>query len=542
MKKAILILLMIVPILAFNQQKQPKLVVGIVVDQMRYDYLIRFADRFGEGGFKRLMKGLNCIDAHYNYVPTYTGPGHASIYSGKTPSDNGIVGNAWYSREEGKIINCVEDSKVKTVGSKSDYGKFSPKNLKVQSMLEIIKSTKGSKAVSVSFKNRGAILPAGTNSDGVYWFDYSNGNFVTSTHYAKTLPAWVQSFNDQHIAEYYKDSTWNTMYPIETYKKSRSDDNHFEVALNEGKPVFPYDLGKLNVLKDDAGEQRNYFNIFSFTPYANTFLLNFGLEAIVGENLGKDDKTDVINISISSTDIAGHMFGPYSVEIEDIYLRLDKDLENFLNMLDKIVGKDDYVVFLTADHGVVPNPDYLKNQGKQGGYVVTPDLKKRLEALYADRLKFGGFIKEIKNNNIYFNMKAIRAKKVDFTRLKLITKQFLLAYDGIEVVFDRDDLIKNEQKDHKANMVKRGVNERSGELIFLTKHGYLPIDKDPKEYKGTSHGSVWEYDTHVPLLFYGNNIPESIRKQRVEITEIAGTILNYLGIKKEMSGGSFNLK
>ncbi|MEZ4938329.1 MAG: alkaline phosphatase family protein, partial [Crocinitomicaceae bacterium] len=183
MKTTILAASIFISLFSFSQ-KQPKLVIGIVVDQMRYDYLIRFKDRIGENGFKRLMKGMNCVDAHYNYVPTFTGPGHASIYTGFTPSENGIVGNAWYSREEKEVINCVGDSKVKTVGSDSKYGLYSPKNLQKSTMMEILTTATKGKSVSVSFKNRGAILPAGKTSDGVFWFDYTNGNFITSSHYA----------------------------------------------------------------------------------------------------------------------------------------------------------------------------------------------------------------------------------------------------------------------------------------------------------------------------------------------------------------------
>jgi predicted AlkP superfamily pyrophosphatase or phosphodiesterase len=536
MKKIVLALLLLIPIIGISQTSKPKLVVGLVVDQMRYDYLLRFKERFGEDGFNRLMKGLNCVDAHYNYVPTYTGPGHASIYTGFAPSDNGIVGNAWYSREDKKVINCVEDSKVKTIGTKSEYGEFSPKNLLKQTILEKVKEESGGKTISVSFKNRGAILPAGSKSDGVYWFDYSDGSFITSSYYASSLPQWVSDFNSKKIVDSYQDSVWKTMYQIDTYTSSRMDDNHYEVPMNNGKPVFPYYMKNMT-------KEKSIYKVFSFTPWANSFLLNFGLQSIKNEGLGLDEKTDFINISISSTDIAGHMFGPYSVEIEDVYLRLDRDIAAFLKALDKQVGKDNYVVFLTADHGVVSNPDYLKDQGKQGGYIETPLLLKKLESKYLNLFKAQGFIHEIKNNNIYFNEKAIRARKIDFKRLIFETKKFLNSYHGIEVVFERDSLIKNDQNDYKANMVKRGVNMRSGELIFLTKSGFLPIDKPIKEYKGTSHGSVWDYDTHVPLLIYGNGIPSSIRKQKVEITDIVPSLLDYLNMEnKAYPGTTFKIK
>ena len=291
MKFKFIFLALFLPLLGISQQKKPKLIVGIVVDQMRYDYLLRFKERFGEDGFKRLMKGMNCVDANYNYVPTYTGPGHSSIYTGFTPSGNGIIAHDWYSREKKRKVNCVEDSKAKTVGSKSDNGECSPVHLQKKTMMEYVKENMQGKSISLSFKNRGAILPAGSKSDGVYWYDNSNGLMISSTFYKEQLPAWVSDFNASGIPTSYKDSVWRTMYPISSYEKSRKDENDFEVAMNDGKTIFPYSMSKMM-------KEKSLFKLFKFTPWANTFLLDFAMEAITNENLGKDEKTDFINISI----------------------------------------------------------------------------------------------------------------------------------------------------------------------------------------------------------------------------------------------------
>ena len=306
MKNILHFLLVLFATFAVAQKDSPKLVVGIVVDQMRYDYLYRFQDKFCEGGFKRLMKeGSNCKNTMYNYVPTYTAPGHASIYTGTTPNNHGIVGNDWYSRTLSKTINCVEDTNVRTVGAENMSGFCSPKNLKVNTVTDQLKLTyKDSKVISMSIKNRGAILPGGHLSDGSYWFDYETGSFITSTFFKDSLPSWVQLFNAEQQPKKYSKETWETLLPLTDYYESRSDNSPYEYTFGDKeKPVFPYDLKAIN--KDNF----SYSN-FVYTPFANTYLTNFALEAIKNEQLCEDKTTDFINISYYTPDIIGHAFGP----------------------------------------------------------------------------------------------------------------------------------------------------------------------------------------------------------------------------------------
>lgn len=344
----------IVPKQSENTNK-PKLVVGIVVDQMRYDYLTRFYSKYGEGGFKRMMnEGFNCKNNHFNYVPTFTGPGHASIYTGSTPKYHGIIGNDWYDKEIKKMVYCAGDDSVQSVGAKTEDGKMSPHRMKTTTFADenrLFTQMRG-KTIGISIKDRGAILPAGHTANAAYWFyGKDEGLFISSTFYMNSLPNWVNDFNkSDKVASNLK--PWNTLYNIETYTESGSDLNDFEGGF-KGKEAatFPYDL---NVLKDQNGG----FDILKSTPYGNTIVADFAIAALNGEQLGQDTNTDVLTVSFSSTDYVGHNFGVNSKEIEDTYIRLDKDLERFFKALDEKVGKENYTVFLTADHAAIDVPAY----------------------------------------------------------------------------------------------------------------------------------------------------------------------------------------
>ena len=299
--------------------QQPKLVVGIVVDQMRYDYLYSFSNKYGNGGFRRLLNdGFLCKNAQYNYVPTFTGPGHASIYTGTTPAIHGIAANEWYDKKTKKEIYCTQDKNVKPVGSTSDAGLMSPANLDATTVGDEIKIASNNKAkvVGISLKDRSSILPAGHAADGAYWFDGSTGNFITSTFYRNELPKWLNDFNDKKLAKHYLEKGWNALLPIDKYTESLPDENAFEKAPNKkDKPVFPYDFKKQL--------DENKFDIIRSTPWGNSLTKDIAIAAIEGEDLGGDTICDMLCISFSSTDYVGHSFGPKSIELEDTYIRLD---------------------------------------------------------------------------------------------------------------------------------------------------------------------------------------------------------------------------
>jgi hypothetical protein len=508
--------------------ESPKLIVGIVVDQMSYDYLYRFQERFGKKGFRLLMeKGTNCRNTNFNYVPTYTGPGHASIYTGTTPSNHGIVANDWFDRDSGRSINCVEDTTQETVGSSSDAGLCSPKNLKSNTITDQLKLTHPkAKVLSVSIKNRGAILPGGHLSDGSYWYDYSNGHFITSTFYKEQLPAWVATFNEKTYIDKCMSGEWNTLYPIDTYSESGPDDSPYEHLLPGKKtPTFPYNLKEMV----ESTTEISASQLFPYTPFANTFLTDFAIEGLRNEGLGKDNQTDMLCISYSTPDIIGHAFGPYSKEIEDTYLRLDRDLERLFETLNSEVGKGEFVVFLTADHAVVPVPQQLLDIQLPGGYFFQDTcfatLSNALELQYGEN-----FVETYDNLNIYLDNAAIMASGYDRNEVLNFIVQRVSQWEGVKRVFTGEQLYTSNAGDPWFDMVRNGYHHaESGDIIFTLEPGYLPRSVDSEiARKGTSHGSAYSYDTHVPLLWYGAGIPKQEIFRKVSITDITPTLVHLL--------------
>jgi arylsulfatase A-like enzyme len=504
-------------------------VIGIVVDQMCYDYLYRFQPKFSSKGFTKLMQeGTNCRNTQYSYVPTYTGPGHASIYTGTTPSNHGIVGNDWYNRSTKKMMNCVADETVQTIGSDSKEGKCSPTHMKTTTITDQLKMTYPSaKVVSVSIKDRGAILPGGHLSDGSYWYDYATGQFITSSYFKNKLPNWVEDFNAKKSVDTYMEKTWETLLPIEKYTESGPDDSPYEVIYAPKKTAtFPYDLKEI-------GNKTGKYTVFTSTPYANTYLTDFALNALKSEKLGSDNQTDFLCISYSTPDIAGHAFGPYSVEIEDIYLRLDLEIERLLNTLDATVGKDQYTLFLTADHAVVPVPQYLIDKKLPGGYFYMDELNQRLATKLTE--KYGeNLVEENENLNIYLNKKRLVSLKLAQAEVAKFVANEIAQFDHVKAVYTADELLDAPTTNEWKAMLEKGYNNKeSGDVLFILEPGYLPKSKEStNSHKGTSHGSAFNYDTHVPLIWYGKNIPKQEINRKIAITDISATLTNILFLQR----------
>jgi hypothetical protein len=533
MKNILFLLASIVALNARAQQKQsPKLVVGIVVDQMCYDYLYRYSDKFSKGGFKRLMKnGANCRNTHYNYVPTYTGPGHASIYTGTTPANHGIVANDWMDRIKGSSVNCVQDEQMKTIGSASTGGKCSPHYLKTHTVTDQLKMTYPSaKVISMSIKDRGAILPGGHLSDGSYWYDYSSGQFITSSFFKSELPGWVRQFNETNYVKTAMERTWDPLLPIEQYTESLPDDSPYEQRIGgKTSPTFPYNLKEMSKVVSP-------FELFTVTPFANTYLAEFALRSIEAENLGQDNQTDMLCVSFSTPDIAGHAFGPYSVEIEDIYLRLDLEIERMLNYLDKEIGKREYVFFVTADHAVVPVPQHLVDQKLPGGYFYLNDRLNSLRNAISEAFGADLFIGE-DNLNIYLDRPKMDSLGIFPREVQWFVADVIRNWDGVKAVYTAEELLSFSVDEEWKDMIKNGYDfKRSGDVIFILESGYLPKSVESEASKrGTSHGSAFNYDTQVPLLWYGKQIkPQSIQR-KIEITDIAATLSQLFFIQRNGS-------
>lgn len=502
----------------------PKLVVGIIVDQMRYDYLTRFENKYGEGGFKRLMnEGYNCKNNHYNYIPTYTGPGHASVYTGTTPQNHGIIANDWYNKFVKASVYCAFDENYTSVGVNNKYeGKMSPHRMQtttVTDQLRLATQQRG-KVIGIAIKDRGAVLPAGHAANGAYWFyGKDKGNWITSTYYRNELPTWVKEFNAADEAEKYL-TTWNTLYDINTYTESGSDINKFEEAFKgRATASFPYDLAALKA--ENGG-----FDILKSTAYGNSLTTDFAIAAIKGEQLGKDNMSDMLTLSYSSTDYVGHQFGVNSKEIQDTYLRLDKDIERLLATLDEEVGKGNYTIFLTADHAAVHVPTYLQSMKIPAGYFDRRPFKTHLEDFLNTQFGSKNLIENISNGQIFLNYEEIKRLNISSTAIENALKSELLAYDQISKVYTRTTLVSSEFTTGIAAAIQKGFNQkRSGDVCYVLEPSTISYGRT-----GSTHGSGFNYDTHVPLLFYGNGIQQGATVQRTKITDIAPTISALLGI------------
>lgn len=506
-----------------QMNSRPKLVVGIVVDQMRYDYLTRFYDKYSEGGFKRMInEGFNCKNNHFNYVPTSTGPGHASVYTGTTPKYHGIISNNWYDKKSKNEVYCVNDDSFDPVGTTDNYSRVSPNRMTVTTVSDELKlfTQHRAKVIGIAIKDRGAALPAGHAADAAYWFQGKDeGNWVTSSYYMNTLPSWVKDFNASKKADAYL-TEWKTLYDIDTYFESGPDLNDFELGFNgKDTPTFPYDLANLR------GSNRNY-ELIKSTPYGNSLTIDFAIAAIDGEDLGQDDVTDLLAISFSSTDYIGHNFGVNAKETQDTYLRLDLDLQRFLNALDDKVGKGNYTVFLTSDHGVVHVPAYLQSHNIAAGYYDLKEFRRRLNAFMKATYNADDLVEFAGNYQIFLNREKLLEMGLKLSEVQNAIVEEIINYDFIDKAYSAHTMATTAFNHGMEKLLQQGYHQkRSGDVLVILSPAVISRGR-----KGTTHGSGYAYDTHVPLLLYGHGINRGSTFERTEIPDIAPTISALLGI------------
>lgn len=498
---------------------RPKIVVGMVVDQMRYDYLYRYYDKYGEGGIKRMLReGFNCRDHHYPYGNTSTGAGHASIYSGSIPAIHGIIGNDWYDPIAGEKVGCVEDNGVRSVGTdKSEPGKASPHNLLVSTVTDQLRIATNfeSKTISIALKDRASILPGGHSANGAYWFDGYTGNWITSTFYMNELPEWVKSFNARHLPEKYLRDGWKTLLPLKQYTESTADNQPYEAGLaGKATPEFPYDFGK------SPGP-----GLIGITPGGNTLTKDMAIAAIKGENLGKRNVTDFLTLSFSAPDRVGHAFGPNSIEQEDVYLRLDREFADLFSFLDEWVGKGSYTVFLTADHGVMDVPEFSQANRLPGGRLAVDSVYTRIKRCLAAEFGEGEYIRSL-GIQLYLNKALMKKKGIALEQIYEAIRDEALHVDGIADVYIIQKLSEATINDYHRRLYMNQINtKRSGDLLISLAPGWIT-----KADFGTSHGTPYNYDTHVPFVIFGWGIKAGETLQRTETTDIAPTIAALLHI------------
>ncbi len=501
------------------QVQRPKLVVGIVIDQMRWDYLYRYNDIFKPtGGFKRMLnQGFTCENNFIPYTPTVTAAGHTCVYTGSVPAVHGIVGNAWWDKLKNKTVYCTDDESVKTVGSNTDAGMMSPRNMFATTIGDELRLATNfkSKVIGIALKDRGAILPAGHSATSAFWYDYKTGDFITSTYYMNDLPDWVKAFNARKMVDSLYRLNWNISLPKEIYPKYATADQ----KAYENKPLgndqlgFPYDLSRF-IGKDPAK--------IASTPYGNILTEAMAEAAVKAEGLGRNSVTDFLAVSFSSPDYIGHAFGPNSWEQLDGYARLDETLGKFFAFLDVTVGKGNYTAFLTADHGVAHVPKFSIENKLPGGAFDETSLVKKMNA----ELKLN-VIRDLDNYFVVFNDHVIDSAHLNKADIIKWTVDYLKQQPEIAQAFDINDLAKIPLTARQREMINNGYfPSRCGDIQFILKPGYVGGNGN-----GTSHGLWNPYDSHIPLLWYGWGIKHGKTNRETYMTDISATLAGLLHIQ-----------
>jgi predicted AlkP superfamily pyrophosphatase or phosphodiesterase len=531
MKRSVLMVIsLLAMIVSFGQPvknnllQRPKLVVGIVVDQMRWDYLYRYYDRYGSGGFKRLLNdGFSCENTMINYIPSVTAAGHSTIFSGSVPALSGIAGNDWMDQLTGKMIYCTSDSTVMALGNASAIdGKMSPRNLLVSTITDELRIATNfqSKVIGVSLKDRASILPAGHVANGAYWFDDATGHFITSTYYMKELPDWVVKFNDKNRTGQLMEKGWSTLYPINTYKESGPDSVEYEGKfIGETSSAFPHDMKTIYSKNKSSFRQ---------TPFGNTITMEFVKEALDAYQLGRGLATDFLTINFASTDYVGHLFGPNSIEMEDTYLRLDKELADFFQLLDTKIGKGQYLIFLTADHGAAYNVGFMQQYNLPAGYWSQRPLVDTLNKILSAKFHSTALIRSSTNYQLNFDLNKIAAENLDFEAIKKTAVEFLQRQPGVSFAVDMATIGRPPVPEPLKTMMINGYYfKRSGQVQIVLNSGWL----ESLNKTGTTHGAWNPYDAHIPLVWYGWKIKPGKLNREVYMTDISATLAALLHIQ-----------
>jgi len=504
--------------------EKPRLVVGIIVSQMRYDYIQRFWDKFGDSGIRLLVsRGSACANARFNYLFSQHGVGHASISTGTTPADHGIVGREWYLYLQDRVESSIDDQQHKAVGGDADNGRYSPRNLMCTTFSDELRLTGnfGSKVFSVALDPAPAIFAGGHAASAAYWFDPRTGNWITSTYYADSLPNWVNDFNAKKFPDIYLKETWNTLLPIDTYTESLPDQNKYETGF-DGKVSFPY------VLEEIATIRKNKLNyaLLDKTPFGNTYTTDFASNLVINESLGSDDITDVLMLSYTSNENIGSLFGPNSVEIEDAMLRLDKEIGHFIRFLDEQIGKENVLVFFTSDHGVAQIPSYLSDNKIPAGYFNQNGALSLLMSSLNNLHGRGDWVKNYHAQQIYLNHTLIEDSKLSLQQMQDYAAQFLLQFSGVANTVTAHTLQTTNFTDGIFRKIQNSYSQkRSGDVIINLKAGW--VEKGEASTGGTSS---YAYDSRIPLIWYGWKVGRSTITREVDITDIAPTLSTFLNI------------
>jgi predicted AlkP superfamily pyrophosphatase or phosphodiesterase len=506
---------------AYLPPDKPRLVIGIVVEQLKYDQLERLRDRFGEDGIKKLInEGTYFKNASFEYMLTQSAPGHATISTGAEPSLHGITSDNWYLPLKNELIYCTRDVAVNPVGGSYESGLNSPVNLQASTFSDELEmaTNKNSKVFGIGIKDNPAILSTGHSADGVYWFDDVTGTWMTSTYYSKSLPAWVADFNATGYPESYLSGSWSMLRPPAEYADCLSDSNSFEAGF-DSKNSFPYDLKKIRA--KSAGSAKNSYSLLRETPFGNSLTTSFAIKLIEKEDLGKDDTTDYLSICYASTDYIGHRFGPSSVEMGDAILRLDNDIKGLLKYVIDSIGKKNVLIYFTAAHGVSEIPAVLEKNRIPAGYFRQNQalqlLRSYLNAVYGE----GNWVKGYSERQIFLNRTLIEDARLSLEDVQKKVARFLVQFTGVAAAYPYSAFEANDFGNGNLKKIINNFNpQRSGDVIVTLNPGWVENDGDYV----TNHNSPYEYDTHVPLIWYGWSVNRATVTRKVNMTDIAATL------------------
>ncbi|RZU40127.1 alkaline phosphatase family protein [Edaphobacter modestus] len=484
---------------------RPKLIVAIAVDQFRFDYTTRFRARYQAGLLKMLSEGAVYVDAHQDHYPTVTATGHATYLSGSVPATSGIIGNEWYDRKSGKVITSVEDAETKLLGVDGEKEGSSPHNLIVSTVGDELKiaDRNTSKVIGISMKDRAAILPAGRMADAAYWIDNTSGAAVSSTWYQQQLPDWIKQFNSEKLALKSLGASW---YALGT-GSSPSD-----------KPLMklPSTVGKA------------YFSQWEETPFANDMLEELAERVMSNEKLGKHDQTDILTISFSANDHLGHAVGPDAPEVEDMSVRTDRTIGKLLDAVVKQAGgRENVLVILTADHGVAPVPEVNQQRKMPGGRPDKAAYINTVESALEKKFGEGKWVIATQESGFYLDDELIESKKLKHSAVEDEVAATVMKLPYVARSYTRTQLMKHEGAHSQIDeYIARAFYPQRGPDVLVVLKPYYLFGKE-----GTSHGSPYDYDSHVPLLFWGGGVAPGVYSETVGISDVAPTLAAILRIQ-----------
>jgi predicted AlkP superfamily pyrophosphatase or phosphodiesterase len=506
---------------AYIPPDKPHLVIGIIVEELNYNQLEKFHDKLGENGIKKLInEGTYFKNASYEYLLTQSAPGHATIATGSEPSFHGITSDEWYIPLKNELLNCTKDVNVNSVGGSFESGLHSPINLLVSTFSDelAMATNRKAKIFGIGLRESSAILSAGHTANAAYWFDNTTGTWMSSSYYIPALPEWVNDFNAMKFSDAYLNSTWNLLKPLNYYADCLPDSNSFEMGFNNIN-YFPYDLKKLR--SKNLFNFKNDFSLLRETPFGNSFTTSFAIRLIQNEHLGKGDATDYLSICYSATDYIGHRFGPSSVEMGDAILRLDDDIKNLLMFLNDSIGKRNVLIYFTAAHGISEIPAVLEKNRIPSGYFQQNQalqlLRSYLNAVYGE----GDWVKGYSEKQIFLNRTLIEDARLSLDDVQKKVARFLVQFTGVQAAYPYSAF---EANDFGNGNLKRIINnfspQRSGDVIVILNPGWVEKESDYV----TNYNSPYEYDSHVPLIWYGWTINRATVTRHVNMTDIAATL------------------